>query len=140
MTPSVPPASPMSAFSVRKTGTFRITSGRQTITYNSARVDFGGDMNLSTGIFTCPVAGLYYFSFNMWRYLEDPLDVRLQVNGNDEARVLANSNDANEIYSQSLILTLQPGDEVKLVGFGSMHLGSNSHLSNFNGYLIHAIN
>ena len=58
------------AFEARRTtnisgGTNGLNLQEKYVTYESESYDIGGNMNLSTGLFTAPVNGIYLFSFGM---------------------------------------------------------------------------
>ncbi len=129
----------MSAFSARK-DTQQVSSGTETVTYNYEDIDIGNDFNPSTGVFTCRIQGLYYFSFTCLPYHNYSFYIYLQQNGTNKAKIYYNSGSRHVMQSQSVILTLQAGDEVKLVAQSPSYFDNSSSLDNiFNGYLIHAI-
>ncbi len=56
---------------------------RGIIRFNEERLNIGGAMNLTSGVFKAPKAGIYYFSFSIGRhgYNFDLLTVNLRLNG-----------------------------------------------------------
>ncbi|XP_072019797.1 uncharacterized protein [Amphiura filiformis] len=133
-------APPMSAFSARKTSIRHISSGTEVITFEAEDLDVGNDFNPSTGVFTCRIQGLYYFSFSF--YPDDDYDCHIYLDQNDvhKAKIYKSGlNGSYLIHSQSVILSLQVGDEVKLVVANPTYIMDSEDLTNiFNGYLIHA--
>ena len=51
------------AFSVYQAA-MGVTGAGITVTYNAALANVGSSLNLATGLFTAPVAGLYHFTFS----------------------------------------------------------------------------
>ncbi|XP_072019885.1 uncharacterized protein [Amphiura filiformis] len=133
-------APPMSAFSARKTSTHQVRSGTDVITFEVEDLDIGNDFNPSIGVFTCRIQGLYYFSFSF--YPDDDYDCHIYLDQNDVHKAKIYKVAYNSLYlmqSQSVILSLQVGDEVKLVAANPTYIGNFEGLENiFNGYLIHA--
>lgn len=89
-----------------------------TIPFNMARLNVGGAMNLTTGVFRCPVKGIYHFEFSSLKdnnALSDSY-VHLYLNGN----VMIGSSYANKGVPYlghsgiSASLRLKAGDTISL--------------------------
>ncbi|XP_072040855.1 uncharacterized protein [Amphiura filiformis] len=132
-------ASPTSAFSARKLGQ-QVSSSSQTVTFDYEDIDIGDDFNPSTGVFTCRIQGLYYFSFtflpnNSYHFL-----VYLLQNDIHKAKIYYRAGSRHVMQSQSVILSLQVGDEVKLKADAPTYIAYSDSITNiFNGYLIHTM-
>ena len=133
-------APPMSAFSARKTSAHCITSGTEVITFEAEDLDVGNDFNPSTGVFTCRIQGLYYFSFTFYPDDDFVFHVYLDHNGTHKVKIFKSiMNNLLTVQSQSVILSLQVGDEVKLTALAPSYiLDHEDRINTFNGYLIHA--
>ncbi|XP_053185523.1 heavy metal-binding protein HIP-like [Scomber japonicus] len=109
-----------------------------TLKFSKVITNFGQVYSPTTGLFTAPVRGAYYFSFNL-------LDSRSNVWRNvflyhNDKRVLWSfNNNANsyESVSNSLVLQLEKGDVVYLVlAAGSSVYDSTLDRTSFNGFLL----
>jgi hypothetical protein len=121
-----------------------VTSGSNTIIFQTERHDTGGDYNNSTGVFTAPVTGVYQFNFSI---LMDP--------GNDEyGRVLFRINDAASSMEQygdnltyvagqpsyfglgmSLVVYMAANDNIRVYNSGQWPTYGSSYGA-FSGHLI----
>ena len=114
----------------------------QTITFNSEILDVGNDFDHTSGIFTCRIRGIYYFSFTFVSYDDSNsvnMEVQLKKNGVTEATVKVVGDPAEyETHSTSVILSLDKGDVVSLYNNRELDVNSNLDTNIFNGYLIHA--
>ncbi len=107
------------------------TSAGNYIVYNSVYVNVGGGLNTSTGIFTAPVAGVYYLSA---QFLANGGhgDLNLLINGTQRAAARGNSTTA----AVSLHYSLAVGDTVRIYVSGAQAYGDGSGWSIFSGRLI----
>ncbi|CAK6959701.1 complement C1q-like protein 2 isoform X6 [Scomber scombrus] len=110
-----------------------------TLKFSKVFTNFGQAYSPTTGHFTAPVRGVYYFSFTT-------VDNRKSVQSvvtlyHNDKRVLWNQNSNDEHgwnrVSNSLVLQLEKGDEVYMVLHGGYTVYDNSgNHSTFNGILL----
>uniref|UniRef100_H0V0H8 Complement C1q like 3 n=1 Tax=Cavia porcellus TaxID=10141 RepID=H0V0H8_CAVPO len=86
-------------------------------------------------VFTCSIPSIYFFTYHV-------LIMWADLCKNNQVRASAIAQDADQNYdyaSNSVVLHLEPGDEVyiKLDG-GKAHGGNNNKYSTFSGFIIYA--
>ena len=107
------------------------------IPFEVAVVNIGNALDLKTGVFTAPVPGVYFFSFDAYSDSHEGR-VHLQKNGVN----VGQSYDYNRGYpSQQLhlasILQLDAGDEIQVnVRSGQIYEDANGHSTHFVGMLL----
>lgn len=103
------------------------------IPFDVANINVGNAMDISTGIFTAPVKGTYFFAFSGNAYLNPPpyehtyLYVKLSHNGNNVGQTMTEIYDTDGYHTLSLdiMLNMEAGDQVWL----EMPIAKNAHLS-----------
>ena len=120
-------------FRVRNSGVTNYTSNGA-ISFNTEDFDVGNNYSGST--FTCPVDGLYFFSFNLFANTGHSANVDLLHNGGFIGRAERGSTTGGyESIGFSLIFECSANDAVRLqLNSGQVH--TNSALNFFTGYLI----
>uniref|UniRef100_A0A7M4FR53 Complement C1q and tumor necrosis factor-related protein 9-like n=1 Tax=Crocodylus porosus TaxID=8502 RepID=A0A7M4FR53_CROPO len=105
----------------------------QPIIFNEVLYNDQHHFDLATGIFTCQIPGVYYFSYHVELY-RNTTTIILMKNGKGIIGTYQTTLSAYENMSGSTILKLEKGDEVWL----KAHQESNgaTHTSYFLGYLI----
>ncbi len=108
------------------------------ISFESARLNEGGCLNLASGIFTAPVKGIYHFQFSA---AKDPSDTYLltflQVNGANVGSGYAGQSSKGEYHTVSLStsLRLEEGDRVNMLLWGGVLYDNGDHHTHFTGWL-----
>ncbi|XP_070558990.1 complement C1q tumor necrosis factor-related protein 2-like [Ptychodera flava] len=127
------------AFTVSRGSGITGTSAEQTITYTDVIVNEGANIDVNTGVFTCEVPGIYYFSFTFKSYFEKYLYIRLKQNDSYKFAVFQTSQPMYNTHSQSGMLHLNQGDQVKLVMPAGTHCQAHycTHCNVFNGFLVY---
>ena len=107
------------------------------ITFDSAPINTGGDLNTETGTFTSSEAGTYAFSLSAFSSTETYVEVGIYKNGQFEFHVFDANNKGNgNNLAYYWMDTLQDGDTIKLkVNNGELHSDSVNFII-FNGFLL----
>jgi C1q-related factor len=108
------------------------------IPFHIARLNVGGGMNITSGIFTAPKSGIYFFSFSAVK--EDPatagMYVDLYLNSTNIARGFGQGALGHYTASLSSTLSLKSGDRISLLlTLGQLWDTTACH-TNFNGILL----
>ena len=106
------------------------------IPFETAVVNTGDALDLKTGVFTAPVPGVYFFSFDAYSDSHEGR-VHLQKNG----VTVGQSYDYDHGYLSQLhlasILQLDAGDEIQVnVHSGQIYEDANGHNTHFAGMLL----
>ncbi|XP_070537212.1 complement C1q tumor necrosis factor-related protein 2-like [Ptychodera flava] len=126
----------------RKSRMIGSSRSEQTITYSDVIVNVNANISINTGVFTCEVPGIYYFSFTFRSYPGKALRIRLKKNYDDIFEMYQTSVSDYIMNSQSGMLHLNQGDQVKLVLYSGtdnrFNYCSDSHCNTFNGFLVYS--
>ncbi|XP_034559728.1 complement C1q tumor necrosis factor-related protein 6-like [Notolabrus celidotus] len=100
-----------------------------------------GSYNPSTGIFTAPVRGVYYFSFSGHNQSTRPMGVKLMKNGVQMTTAYNHPGPAHAVTATNgMILQLEVGDQVYMRLFANTWIFDNIHsLSTFIGHLLYSL-
>ncbi|KAJ4946516.1 hypothetical protein JOQ06_024182 [Pogonophryne albipinna] len=110
-----------------------------TLKYSKVFTNVGQDYSPTTGIFTAPVRGVYYFRFNVWEN-RGSVHTSVELHHNDQMKMrLYDYNDSVGYVSasNSMVLQLERGDVVYVVlssGYGVYDDSFNRMI--FSGFLL----
>ncbi|XP_038241654.2 C1q-related factor [Dermochelys coriacea] len=116
--------------------------GYEILKFDDVVTNLGNSYEAATGKFTCSVPGTYFFTYHVLMRGGDGTSMWADLCKNGQVRASAIAQDADQNYdyaSNSVILHLDPGDEVfiKLDG-GKAHGGNNNKYSTFSGFIIYS--
>lgn len=127
------------AFSVGLSSTQNVYN-KDTIVYGEVFVNDHNGYSTSTGIFTCPVPGLYVFHFHAYNSNKDTI-MWLDLLHNDRAMVSVSGYNSHTVGSQTVMLKLRQGDRVQIQSKESQEFtlfGLQEQIySTFTGYILH---
>ncbi|XP_072038296.1 uncharacterized protein [Amphiura filiformis] len=131
----------MSAFHVGQSSNLQVTSGSQIISFNAQYINIGDDMSQHTGVFTCRIPGLYYFTYTFRAYSHGSygLNIDLLVNNVVKSQIYMTAMSKHLMQTQSTIVTLRVGDDVWLKANANTYINGDDEMNVFSGYLINAI-
>ncbi|KAK1790777.1 hypothetical protein P4O66_014629, partial [Electrophorus voltai] len=116
--------------------------GYEVLKFDDVVTNLGNHYDPSTGKFTCSIPGIYFFVYHVLMRGGDGTSMWADLCKNNQVRASAIAQDADQNYdyaSNSVVLHLEPGDEIyiKLDG-GKAHGGNNNKYSTFSGFMIYA--
>lgn len=128
------------AFTVYNNGASAAASGA-TITYNTTRWNIGSSMNISTGLFTAPIAGFYFFSFQSLVEINNTAIIEVFFRKNGASLNYTRAYDAENVTTPyGPTVTITTIEQLSLNDTMSVYLNSGSFHGNFSsqfcGYLI----
>ncbi|XP_062300609.1 caprin-2-like isoform X12 [Scomber scombrus] len=119
-------------------GTFGPFNTDKTLIYRAVKTNIGGAYSPSTGIFTAPVAGVYYFT--LFHHAGKQYGTVLYLYKNNQQVIMTQNhpavhetahNGANAVFLQ-----LQPGDQVYVNMTANSHVYGTDHHTTFSGFLV----
>ncbi|XP_077863114.1 uncharacterized protein LOC144345897 [Saccoglossus kowalevskii] len=114
--------------------------GPQNIVFSDAKMNYGESFDTNTGLFTCTVPGIYYFSFTIRSYEGKGIGVLLMQNDERVVAMITDSSDRKVMQTQSVVLALNHGDQIWLLLGPSDNFaiyGNDFNYNTFNGMLLH---
>ncbi|XP_060930859.1 complement C1q-like protein 4 [Limanda limanda] len=115
--------------------------GSEILKFDDVVTNVGNYYEPSTGKFTCPLPGIYFFTYHVLMRGGDGTSMWADLKKNGQVKASAIAQDADQNYdyaSNSVILHLDVGDEVcvQLDG-GKVHGGNTNKYSTFSGFLVY---
>ncbi|CDQ80900.1 unnamed protein product [Oncorhynchus mykiss] len=116
--------------------------GYEVLKFDDVVTNLGNHYDPTTGKFTCSIPGIYFFVYHVLMRGGDGTSMWADLCKNNQVRASAIAQDADQNYdyaSNSVVLHLEPGDEIyiKLDG-GKAHGGNNNKYSTFSGFIVYA--
>ena len=113
------------------------SSSGEKIEFDGVKTNIGGHFDNST-TFTCPVDGLYYFSFHVMSYTDsDDSQVSLMLDGSRVVSAWADYYISYAQASNSALVQCSAGQDVYLETYDYTYVYSNLYdLSTFSGFLV----
>ena len=122
-------------FHVQRNSTYTLNG--TTIPFEIEGLNVGGGMNITSGIFTAPKSGIYFFSFSGLKTPPaNPLSVELYHNSNPLTAAYGTLLDGYLTATLSSTLNLKSGDQISLRLYSGQLFDSSYHYTNFNGMLL----
>nr|XP_046272342.1 complement C1q tumor necrosis factor-related protein 6 [Scatophagus argus]XP_046272343.1 complement C1q tumor necrosis factor-related protein 6 [Scatophagus argus] len=132
-----------SAFSVGRRKSLHSLEAYQTLLFDTVFVNLEGHFDMFKGKFICHNPGTYFFNVNIhtWNFKETYLHI--MKNNTEQAIVYAQPSDRSIMQSQSVMLQLEPSEEVwirlyKRERENAIYSDDVDVYITFNGYLINA--
>lgn len=128
------PARP--AFRARNSGITNYTTASSTMVFNTTDFNVGSGYSTSTGVFTCPVAGMYMFSYNLFSLTGNTCNIDLLHESAIVSRSeIQDSTSGYQSTGATVLIECAANDEVKLfLNSGQVH--TNTGLNHFSGCLM----
>ena len=133
----------MTMFSVIKTDGMSLMSNSSKLTFDVARVNTGGAMNIATGEFTVPYGGTYAFYFSALMGNKQKI-VQIQILKNESVLNYIFDNNHSEATKERhdninyhWMLNLSTGDVIRLhLDYGVLYTSTGVPVI-FSGHLLH---
>jgi hypothetical protein len=117
------------------------------VTFNAVQVNQSSSYSTSTGRFTAPVTGTYYFSFSgMLNTTNTAADLQITINKNGTAYSISNPPNSSGTaqgmgFACSCVMSLSAGDYATVTFYASNTTGASFYagggvFNNFSGFLI----
>merc|ERR1712088_201603 len=115
--------------------------GEENLTFQGTSVNTGGGMDPDTGIFTCPIGGLYMFVFHVATHDNKKALLSIRLNGEEVASVFDQNhkdNHKNSMAGTNTMLSLKAGDEVVVYAYTGTWLAdfAMNHYTHWVGLLL----
>ncbi|XP_070554611.1 C1q-related factor-like [Ptychodera flava] len=128
------------AFSVVLSTTFGPFENYRTVPFDHSFTNIGGNFNLASGEFTCPVSGHYYINVNVHKR-RDSLGPFVILKKNGQTLIHVDEcceEDAYDTASNTIITHLNVGDKLRLdLVSGRAFSATNGRQPTFNGFLLY---
>ncbi|XP_022111961.1 collagen alpha-1(X) chain-like isoform X2 [Acanthaster planci] len=129
------------AFSAFRTTHFE-GNNLEVVIFNDVAVNIGSGYDSDTGVFTCSVPGLYFFTVNLLSRRTGLHSYAHLLKNGDNVFAIADSHSGyHHQSSNSVILVLNVGDRIWLALYGNNKAiyGDSSRHSSFSGFIIRSM-
>merc|ERR1712076_342721 len=115
--------------------------GEENLTFQGTSVNVGGGMDPDTGVFTCPLGGLYMFVFHVATHDNKKALLSIRLNGEEVASIFDQNhkdNHKNSMAGNTILLNLKQGDEVCVYAYTGTWLADfpMNHYTHWVGLLL----
>jgi len=115
--------------------------GEENLTFQGTTANAGGGMDADTGIFTCPLGGVYMFVFHVATHDNKKALLSIRLNGEEVASVFDQNhkdNHKNSMAGTNILLNLKRGDEVVVYAYTGTWLAdfAMNHYTHWVGLLL----
>jgi len=115
--------------------------GEENLTFSGCTANSGGGMDPDTGIFTCPIGGLYMFVFHVATHDNKKALLSVRLNGEEMASVFDQNhkdNHKNSMAGTTILLDVKKGDEVVVYAYTGTWLAdfAMNHYTHWVGLLL----
>ena len=115
--------------------------GEEHLTFHGTYCNVGGGLDIDTGIFTCPVGGIYLFQFHIATHDNKKALLSIRLNGEEVASVFDQNhkdNHKNSMAGQNIIMDVKRGDEIVVYAYTGTWLADfpMNHYTHWVGLLL----
>merc|ERR550517_190734 len=115
--------------------------GEENLTLNGTHCNVGSGMDPDTGIFTCPIGGLYMFVFHVATHDNKKALLSIRLNGEEVASVFDQNhkdNHKNSMAGTNILIHVKAGDEVVVYAYTGTWLAdfAMNHYTHWVGLLL----
>merc|ERR1712079_129053 len=115
--------------------------GEENLTFQGCSANNGGGMDHETGIYTCPLGGVYMFVFHIATHDNKKALLSIRLNGEEVASVFDQNhkdNHKNSMAGTTIVLGLKAGDEVCVYAYTGTWLAdfAMNHYTHWVGLLL----
>ncbi|XP_051557048.1 cerebellin 13 [Myxocyprinus asiaticus] len=112
-------------------------STQENLVYKKIFINTGNAYDSSTGIFTAPVNGVYFFRFYVHSHPDKQMAVSLYKNSERQCSIFSLKPQTNTNASNGVILTLKKGDKVNTQLWENSWLyDDENNYTSFSGFLL----
>ena len=115
--------------------------GEEHLTFHGTYCNVGGGLDIDTGIFTCPVGGIYLFQFHIATHDNKKALLSIRKNGEEIASIFDQNhkdNHKNSMAGQNIIMDVKRGDEIVVYAYTGTWLADfpMNHYTHWVGLLL----